>query len=116
VKLAMCAGWDMFKGAVKWGHKEFCESAENFARDLRSTRILWAWVFLALYVWESVWGMLFHAKELGAMIIGTTGGMASWIITNYVVSSHMDKRLAKQVPGLTVGPEAPAASGEEGDG
>lgn len=107
-------GYGMFKGAVKWAHCEVRESASNFMRDFRSLRALWNWLFLALYTWVVIWGMLYHADACANTIIVTTGGIVSWIFSNYVVSSHMDKRLSKFVPGMGQG--SPSAPEDPGNG
>ena len=33
--------------------------AQNVARDLKSLRVIWSWIYCALYVWMCVWATLY---------------------------------------------------------
>lgn len=65
---------------------------QNLIRDLKSMRSLWCYVILALFVWECIWLVLYEAQSCGNTIIVTTGGIASWIFSNYVVVGYMDRK------------------------
>jgi len=106
MKLAWMRSTEVFFGVVRWGQDQARETIENFMRDLRSLRALWNWIYMALYVFLCCWGAVNYAKETLTTAIVTTGGIVSWIFSNYIVSAYMDKKLTGVVPGL-----APAVNG-----
>jgi len=83
--------WSKQEGLWRWIHREFQDSAENLMRDLKSMRALWNWLFLMLYAWVVVWGVLYYPTITIKTAIITTGGIVSWIFTNYVASKTVEK-------------------------
>jgi hypothetical protein len=107
------------KQARIWLFSQIADFLENLMRDFKSIRALWNYLFLALFTWVCVWCVLYHAETCGNTVIVTVGGVVVSIFTNYVWSSHMDKRLTNTVPGLgTIAPSAktPDAPGDDGNG
>lgn len=84
--------WRMQLKIIKWCHKEFQRSAENFMRDFQSMRALWNWLFLILFTWESVWLILYHGDKAGGTVVTVTGGIVMAVFTNYVWSSYFEKK------------------------
>lgn len=76
---------DKFKGASQ------SDLIRNVIRDLKSTRSLWCWVYLALYVWIAAWALR-HRPEAARTVVSVTGGLASCIFTGYVLSKSFEKR------------------------
>lgn len=65
---------------------------QNLIRDLKSIRAFWNYIIMALYVWASVWLVLYDAETCGNTVIITTGGVVVSIFTNYVWSSRLDRQ------------------------
>ena len=111
---------EMALGIMRWGQGQARDTIENFMRDLRSLRALWNWIYMALYVFLCCWGAVNYPKETLTTAIVTTGGIVSWIFSNYIVSAYMDKKLTGQVPGLGSSangngkPPVPPANGTQG--
>lgn len=64
--------------------------AKNVARDLKSLRALWNWIYMALYVWICVWTTLKHPDAIPT-VITVTGGVVSVIFTGYVCSKTYER-------------------------
>jgi hypothetical protein len=64
--------------------------AQNVARDIKSLRALWNWLYLALYAWICVWAVL-HYPETISTAITVTGGVVSVIFTGYVTTKTYEK-------------------------
>lgn len=79
--------------SVIWVHIEFQKSMNRFAEDLRSMRIIWIWLLLALWFWVVIWGMLYYPKYLGITIVITLGGMITIVINVYIFSKGHEKSL-----------------------
>ncbi|MBI4375088.1 MAG: hypothetical protein HY549_01435 [Elusimicrobia bacterium] len=79
---------------------------QNFVRDLKSLRVIWAWIVMALFVWECIWAMLFHPETIPT-VVTTTGGLAGVVTTGYILSRSWDKK-----NGLN-GNGSPQPNGEE---
>ena len=85
--------YEKWNKSVAWVHTEFQKSMNRFAEDLRSMRIIWIWLLLALWFWVVVWGMLYYAKYLGITIVITLGGMITIVINVYILSKGHEKHL-----------------------
>lgn len=68
-------------------HSDF---AKNLARDLKSLRALWNWIYMALYVWICVWTVLKHPDAIST-VVTVTGGVVSVIFTGYVCSKTYER-------------------------
>lgn len=64
--------------------------AQNLARDIKSLRALWNWLYLALYAWICVWAVLYHPETISTAIT-VTGGVVSVIFTGYVLTKTYEK-------------------------
>lgn len=64
--------------------------AKNVARDIKSLRALWNWIYMALYVWICVWTVLYHPSAI-ATVVTVTGSVVSVIFTGYVLSKTYEK-------------------------
>lgn len=80
--------------------------AQNLARDIKSLRALWNWLYLALYAWICVWAVLHHPESVNTAIT-VTGSVVSVIFTGYVLTKTYEKTRKGS------GPVAPAAAAEE---
>lgn len=76
---------DKIKGASQ------SDFIRNVIRDMKSTRSLWCWVYLALYVWIAAWALT-HRPQAARTVVSVTGGLASCIFTGYVFSKSFEKR------------------------
>ncbi|MBI4395897.1 MAG: hypothetical protein HY548_02295 [Elusimicrobia bacterium] len=81
----MTASW--WKIAGRMVRSDF---AQNAARDLKSLRALWNWIYMALYVWVSVWAVLHHPDAVPT-VVTVTGGVVSVIFTGYVLTKTYEK-------------------------
>ena len=92
--------WERQKAFATWLHKEFQRSMQNVANSLMSMRILWVWLIMALYFFVVIFSLINYGHLWAAIAvtaITVTGGMVSWILTNYVISKQHDKVLKNQV-------------------
>jgi hypothetical protein len=64
--------------------------AKNIARDFKSLRSLWNWIYMTLYVWMCVWTVLYHPQAIPTAL-SVTGGVISVIFTGYVCSKAYEK-------------------------
>ena len=64
--------------------------ARNVARDMKSLRALWNWIYMALYVWICVWTVLYHPNAIST-VVTVTGSVVSVIFTGYVMSKSYEK-------------------------
>jgi hypothetical protein len=71
---------------------------QKFIHDLGSLRALWNYLFLALYTWIIVYGVVRYGHDCITTAINTTGSLVGWVFVHYVWSGHMDKRLSSQFP------------------
>ena len=76
---------DKFKGAMR------SDLIQNIIRDIKSTRSLWCWVYLALYVWIAAWALM-NRPQAARTVVSVTGGLAGSIFTGYVFSKSFEKR------------------------
>ena len=89
---------------------------QKFVRDLGSLRALWNYLYLALYVFVVVFGVVHYGKDCINTAINTTGTLCGWIFINYVFFGHMDKRLGNLTPMIgTSGWTGDAASKGDAD-
>ena len=92
IKEFLKSSWELQLKIIKWCHKEFQRSAENFMRDFQSLRALLNWLILALFFWESIWLIYYHGDKTGGTVITVTGGLVMAVFTNYVWSSYLEKK------------------------
>src|ERR1700730_359413 len=64
--------------------------AKNIARDFKSLRSLWNWIYMTLYVWMCIWTVLYHPQAIPTAL-SVTGGVISVIFTGYVCSKAYEK-------------------------
>lgn len=104
----------------EWCSTHSLDFVENLLRDFKSIRALWNYLFLALFTWVCVWCVLYHAETCANTVIVTVGGIVSWIFSNYVISTHMDKRLVNAIPATGTPSEpktnTPDGGGDDGNG
>jgi hypothetical protein len=81
---------------------------QKFIHDLGSLRALWNYLFLALYTWIIVYGVVHYGHDCITTAITTTGSLAGWVFVHYVWSGQMDKHSANAFP-------IPGTSGWAGD-
>lgn len=62
----------------------------NVARDIKSLRALWNWLYMALYAWICVWTVLYHPDAIPT-VVTVTGGVVSVIFTGYVLTKTYEK-------------------------
>jgi len=84
--------WSNANKLWRWSTREGSEFANNLSRDLRSLRALWNWIFMALFCWINVWGVLYHPEICLNTSIVTTGGLVSAIFGAYVFSKLSEKK------------------------
>ena len=77
----------------EWAWNHFRDLIEKVLRDLRSLRVLWSWIYLALYVWVIVWGVLFYPQLCLNTAITATATLAMAALTNYVWSRSSEKKV-----------------------
>lgn len=75
-----------------WGCTEANDTIRHLARDFRSMKALWNWLFLALYVWICVYLVLKYAAICGNTVVTATSAIVISIFTNYVWSNYMVKK------------------------
>jgi len=75
-----------------WAFSEGKDFSVNMVRDLKSLRALWNYIFLALYTWIIVWGVLYYPTVCINTAITVTGGVVSVIFTGYVFTKSSEKR------------------------
>jgi hypothetical protein len=72
------------------------EKASNqmamMVKDMTSHRLMWNYIYMALYVFIAMWLTLFNAEHCGNAVIITTGGVVSAIFTNVVWSKTLEKK------------------------
>ena len=97
--------------AIINGFGRFVKSdiAQNFARDLKSLRVVWNWIYCTLYVWMCVWAVLNHPETVTTAIT-VTGGVVSVIFTGYVLTKAYEKTRNGICP-----PAPPAATEDNPD-
>jgi uncharacterized membrane protein len=78
------------KLAAKFAETAKSDVVQNAARDMKSLRALWNWVYMALYVWICVWSVL-HYPETIPTVVTATAGVVSVIFTGYVLSKTYEK-------------------------
>lgn len=100
--------------ALSWLLRHARDFAENLARDLKSLRALWNWIYLALYCWITCYLTLYHAESCGSAAIYTTGGIVSSIFAAYCWSSYSEKKLTGCVPAYR--PQDISRAGDAGNG
>lgn len=83
--------------------------AQNLARDLKSLRALWNWLYMALYVWICIYAVLYHPETIPTAIT-VTGGVVSVIFTGYVCTKAYER-----VKNGNHRPPAPNTSEEENE-
>ncbi len=81
--------------------------SRNLARDIKSLRALWNWIYMALYVWICVWTVLYHPNAIPT-VVTVTGSVVSVIFTGYVMSKSYEK-----VRGGYGQPQQPTPPGEQ---
>ena len=86
----------------KWIVRQIGDWFDNFARDLRSLRALWNYLYLCLYMFLCVWAALYYGKESLNTAIVTTGGLVSAIFTGYVWSKTKEKAMEQQAAAAKV--------------
>jgi len=91
IKACLSAIYSELEGIVNWCHREFREFADNFARDMRSLRALWNWLYMSLYIYLCVWAALYYGKESLNTAIITTGGLVGTIFTAYIWSTTKER-------------------------
>ena len=64
--------------------------AQNLARDFKSLRTLWNWIYMALYVWISVYAVRTYPDAIST-VVTVTGGVVSVIFTGYVFTKTYEK-------------------------
>lgn len=64
---------------------------QNYIRDLKSLRAVWNWICGILFLWCCWYGMTHHPDSANTIII-TVGGVFTGMMTNYVWSSHLEKK------------------------
>ncbi len=114
IKEACQKSYRFAERGVVWVHTEFQKSMARFSEDLRSMRILWIWLLLALWFWVVIWGMLYYPKFLGNTIVITLGGMVTIIINVYIFSKGHEKHLTNKLEIAKNGHSTP--SGVKPDG
>jgi hypothetical protein len=83
--------------------------AQNLARDIKSLRALWNWLYLGLYAWICIWAVLHHPETISTAIT-VTGGVVSVIFTGYVTTKAYEKTRNGKCP-----PAPPAATEDNPD-
>jgi hypothetical protein len=73
--------------AKKTANSDF---VRNVARDIKSLRALWNWLYMALYAWICVWTVLYHPDAIPT-VVTVTGGVVSVIFTGYVLTKTYEK-------------------------
>jgi hypothetical protein len=56
----------------------------------QSMRVLWNWIYMALYIWISVFAVLHYPASINTVVM-TTGGIVSAIFTGYVASKTYER-------------------------
>ena len=86
--------------------------AKNLARDIKSLRALWNWIYMSLYLWICVYAVLYHPETIPTAIT-VTGGVVSVIFTGYVCTKTYEKvKNGHSRPSTAASPEE---EGEAGD-
>jgi len=87
--------------------------AKNLARDFKSLRSLWNWIYMTLYVWTVVMTVLFHPQAIPTALT-VTGSVISVIFTGYVFSKTYEKTRMRN-PAIPCAPAAGTSEEESGD-
>jgi hypothetical protein len=100
--------WQWFAGLVD------SDFAKNLARDFKSLRSLWNWIYMALYVWICVMTVLHHPQAIPTAIT-VTGSVISVIFTGYVLSKTYEKIRMRNYIAPASNAESGPTEGESGD-
>lgn len=77
--------------------KATVENVEKFFRwlikDIIELRVIFNYVFLSLFCFVVIWGVLHHPEICLNTAINSTSALAGWCMANFVWGGHMDKRL-----------------------
>lgn len=88
-------------------HPIFARSAgettfQTLMRKLKSHRVIWCYLYLALYLWVVVYAMLKYPTAVNTIIV-TTGGMVSFIFSAYIIgTSYENVNYGKDMTKMTV--------------
>jgi hypothetical protein len=66
------------------------DMVQTWYAHFQSMRVLWNWVYMALYVWISVFAVLHYPASINTVVM-TTGGIVSAIFTGYVASKTYER-------------------------
>lgn len=89
---------------------------QNLLRDLKSLRVLWNYIYMALFVWMDVWTMLYHPAAIPTALT-VTGGVVSVIFTGYVLTTTYEKakRIGQYTARVPAAPPPETTGGGTGD-
>lgn len=97
----------------EWLTRHAKDWAENMARDIKSFRVIWNTIYLALFAFLCIWAALYYPNTSLNTAIFTTGGIVSAIFTGYVWSTTKEKEFQNRPTPLM--PNATTSDGSEED-
>lgn len=95
----MSKAWEAIKKnfakIVNWLHLNVVDFFENIARDVKSLRASFNYIYLCLYVWL-IWYCVTHYRESASTAITATAAIVSAIFSGYVLSKTFEKKTSEK--------------------